>query len=200
MTEKTLTRKGSRIRRRMIDTTARILREQGFRGATVRRIAGEAHVNISSVRYYFGSKEQLIALAMDTLMGDVESVVACLDDRSVSAKERLRRYMRAYIPLARNHPSLYRMLTSSAAPAHDTYFLYLTFLYEQCWPKFTAAVAEAYGLTGRDDIELRSLQLISALEFPILLELNKGGPASPAYADPANLDRYVDLLLGKEAQ
>lgn len=40
MTEKTLTQKGSRIRRRMIDTTARILREQGFRGATVRRIAG----------------------------------------------------------------------------------------------------------------------------------------------------------------
>lgn len=31
MTEKTLTQKGSRIRRRMIDTTARILREQGFR-------------------------------------------------------------------------------------------------------------------------------------------------------------------------
>lgn len=200
MTEKTLTRKGSRIRRRMIDTTARILREQGFRGATVRRIAGEAHVNISSVRYYFGSKEQLIALAMDTLMGDVESVVSCLDDTRVPAKERLRRYMRAYIPLARNHPSLYRLLTSSAAPAHDTYFLYLTFLYEQCWPKFTAAVAEAYGLADGDDIELRSLQLISALEFPILLELNKGGPTSSAYADPANLDRYVDLLLGKEAQ
>lgn len=111
MTEKTLTQKGSRIRRRMIDTTARILREQGFRGATVRRIAGEAHVNISSVRYYFGSKEQLIALAMDTLMGDVESVVSCLDDTRLPAEERLRRYMRAYIPLARKHPALFKTLS-----------------------------------------------------------------------------------------
>lgn len=199
MTEKTLTQKGSRIRRRMIDTTARILREQGFRGATVRRIAGEAHVNISSVRYYFGSKEQLIALAMDTLMGDVESVVSCLDDTRLPAEERLRRYMRAYIPLARKHPALFKTLSCPSAPAHDTYFLYLPFLYEQCWPKFTAAVAETYGLTDREDVELKSLQLISALEFPILLELNKGGLASPAYADPNNLDRYVDLLLKKHA-
>ena len=60
-------------------------------------------------------------------------------------------------------------------------------------------MAETYGLTDREDVELKSLQLISALEFPILLELNKGGLASPAYADPNNLDRYVDLLLKKHA-
>ncbi len=200
MTEKVLTQKGSRIRRRMIDTTARILREQGFRGATVRRIAGEAHVNISSVRYYFGSKEQLIALAMDTLMGDVESVVACLDDQRLPAKERLRRYMRAYIPLARKHPALFKTISCTASPTHDTYFLYLTFLYEQCWPKFTAAVAEAYGLTDPEDIKLRSIQLISALEFPILLELNQGRVAASAYAEPQNLDRYVDLLVDPPAR
>lgn len=193
--EKVLTRKGSRIRRRMIDTTARILREQGFRSATVRRIADEAHVNISSVRYYFGSKEHLIALAMDSLMGNVETVVACLDDTRLPARERLRRYMRAYIPLAREHPALFRSLSAPGAFAHDTYFLYLTFLYEQCWPKFTAAVAEAYGLTDRDDIELRSLQLVSALEFPVLLELSRGAAFAAVGGDPQTLDRYIDLLL-----
>ena len=57
---KNLTGKGERIRQRMIETTARILREKGFKAATVRVIAQEAGVNIASIKYYFGSKEELI--------------------------------------------------------------------------------------------------------------------------------------------
>ena len=62
---KTLTGKGERIRQRMIETTARILREKGFKAATVRVIAQEAGVNIASIKYYFGSKEDLIGYALD---------------------------------------------------------------------------------------------------------------------------------------
>lgn len=199
MTEKKLTEKGGRIRRKIIDTTARILREEGLRAATVRRIAGEARVNISSVRYYFGSKDQLIALAMDDLVGGLETVIACLDDTRVPPKERLRRYIRAYIPLARKHPALFRTFAQPDGASRDTYFMYLSFLYEQCWPKFTQAVGEAACLTDRRDIELKSLQLVSAIEFPVILEMNKGEFFTENYCDPAALDRYIDLLLGRPA-
>lgn len=194
MTEKTLTRKGARIRRRMIDTTARILREQGFRGATVRRIAGEAHVNISSVRYYFGSKEHLIALAMDALLGNLEEAAAFLDDLSIPPSERLRRYIRAYVPLVRQHPSLFRTLSGPPDSPRDPYFVYLAFLHEQYWPKFTATVADAFGLTDRSDAELKSLEILSAIEFPLLLE-RAAYPTGPC-TDPRQLDRYLTLLLG----
>ena len=50
---KNLTGKGERIRQRMIETTARIIREKGFKAATVRVIAQEAGVNIASIKYYF---------------------------------------------------------------------------------------------------------------------------------------------------
>ena len=59
-----------KIRQRMIETTARILREKGFKAATVRVIAQEAGVNIASIKYYFGSKEELIGYALDYMMGN----------------------------------------------------------------------------------------------------------------------------------
>ena len=194
--DKKLTDKGERIRQRMIDVTSRILREEGFKEATVRRIAAEAHVNIASVRYYFGSKEELIGLALDTMMGNFENIVSFLDDPETPAKERLRRYMTAYFQLARQHPALFKSITRpSSAAASDTYFVYLTLLYDQCWTKFMRNVGEWTGLTNKRDIELRSLQLFAAVEFPIILESNKAGFFLGQYTDAASLARYIDLLL-----
>ena len=196
MIEKTLTRKGDRIRRRMIDITARILREQGFRSATVRRIAGEARVNISSVRYYFGSKEQLISLAMDSLISELEKTAAHLDDPRLSPRERLRKCLAAYVPLARKHPAVFKLLSNPAEASNDTYFLYLTCIYEQYWPKFSAAVGEAFGLTDRDDIAYKAMQLLSAVEFPILLENMESTHFPLSWSDDKDLDKYLSLLLG----
>lgn len=194
--DKKLTDKGERIRQRMIDVTSRILREEGFKEATVRRIAAEAHVNIASVRYYFGSKEELIGLALDTMMGNFENIISFLDDPETPAKERLRRYMTAYFQLARQHPALFKSISRpSSAAASDTYFVYLTLLYDQCWTKFMRNVGEWTGLSNKRDIELRSLQLFAAIEFPIILESNKAGFFLGQYTDAASLARYIDLLL-----
>ena len=57
MTQKKLTGKGEQMKEKMVAITARILREKGFKAATVRTIAKESNVNIAAVRYYFGSKE-----------------------------------------------------------------------------------------------------------------------------------------------
>lgn len=197
MTDKKLTIKGERIRQRMIEATSRILREEGFREATVRRIAQEAHVNIASVNYYFGSKEELMGLALDSMMGNFENIVSFLDDIRYPARERLRRYMLAYFKLARKHPALFRSISRpSRSDAQDTYFIYLTLLYDQCWSKFMKNVAEMEGLARQQDIELRSMQLFSAIEFPIILETNKAGFFVENYTNEECLARYVEILLG----
>lgn len=196
---KKLTEKGERIRHRMVETTARILREEGFKETTVRRIAAEAHVNIASVRYYFGSKEELIGLALDYMMGNFENIVSYLDDPRYPAKERLRRYMTAYFQLAKKHPALFKSISRpSSAAASDTYFVYLTLIYDQCWTKFMRNVAEMTGYKSQRDIELKSMQLFSALEFPIILESNKADFFLNNYTDATSLTRYIDLLLSGE--
>ena len=45
MTQKKLTGKGEQMKEKMVAITARILREKGFKAATVRTIAKEANVS-----------------------------------------------------------------------------------------------------------------------------------------------------------
>ena len=193
---KNLTGKGERIRQRMIETTARILREKGFKAATVRVIAQEAGVNIASIKYYFGSKEELIGYALDYMMGNFENIVAYLDDPRLTPKERLNKYILAYFQLARKHPALFHSISHpSSAESKDTYFIYLTLLHNQCWDKVIRNVSEMTHLKNRRDLELKSMQIFSAIEFPIILEANETDSFITQYTDMTTLKRYVELLL-----
>lgn len=52
------------VRDRILDATARVFGENGYRGATTRRIAREAGVNEVTLFRNFGSKEELIRAAI----------------------------------------------------------------------------------------------------------------------------------------
>ena len=196
MTEKTFTDKGENIKERLIEITARILREKGFKSATVRAITKEAKVNIAAIRYYFGSKEELISAALEYMMSSLENISAYLDDSRLTAKERLKKYILAYFNLAHRHPALFRSISRpSSAEAQGTYFIYLNLLRDQCWQKITENVIEITGFTDPHDVELKVMQIFAAVEFPIILESNNKGSFITQYTDSATLERYVDILL-----
>ena len=170
MTQKKLTGKGEQMKEKMVAITARILREKGFKAATVRTIAKEANVNIAAVRYYFGSKEELIGAALKYILG--------------------------YFALARRHPALFRSISSpSSTDARETYFIYLNLLHDQSWEKVIENMAAITGYTDRRDLELKCMQIFSAVEFPIILESNSKNSFITRYTDAATLERYVDILL-----
>jgi AcrR family transcriptional regulator len=52
-------KKSEETRRRILLAAAEAFAEGGFKGTTVRKICGKAEANIASIKYYFGSKEQL---------------------------------------------------------------------------------------------------------------------------------------------
>lgn len=57
-------------------------------------------------------------------------------------------------------------------------------------------VAEITGYTNEKDLELKAMQIFSAVEFPIILESNRSNSFISGYTDADTLDRYVDILLG----
>ena len=67
------------VRDRLLDAAARIYAEHGFRGATTRRIAGEAGVNEVTLFRQFGSKESLLQQA-------VERAGLCLEPPALPAE------------------------------------------------------------------------------------------------------------------
>ena len=181
----------------MVAVTARIIREEGFKKATVRTIAEKAHVNIAAVRYYFGSKEELLGKAIDYLMINLDNIVSYLDNEEMTPRERLTRYIQEYFRLALKHPALFRSISySSSDSAQNTYFVYLTLLHDQCWEKVLYNLAEITHMTKKEDLELKGMQIFSAIEFPIILQCNQSDSFIQNYLNPDCINRYIDILLG----
>ncbi|MHB8867644.1 MAG: TetR/AcrR family transcriptional regulator [Thermoleophilia bacterium] len=65
--------------RRILDASRNLLEERGYRGLTFDAIAAESGSNKSMIRYYFGSKDGLIAALVDDLTHD-----SCVDLLEVS--------------------------------------------------------------------------------------------------------------------
>ena len=53
------TMENSGVRERLLQAAFEVFAEQGFKTTTVRDICSQANVNIASVNYYFGSKQEL---------------------------------------------------------------------------------------------------------------------------------------------
>lgn len=62
-------RKGDEARQRILDAALRAFGSDGFKGATTRRIAEDAGVNLPALKYYFGGKEGLYLACAEEIVG-----------------------------------------------------------------------------------------------------------------------------------
>lgn len=74
-------------RRQLIEATIQVIASYGVDGVTTRRIAETAEAPLASIHYTFGSKEELLASAVEQLLEDLgtEMRVAVADARTLSA-------------------------------------------------------------------------------------------------------------------
>jgi len=66
------------IKQKIILTTIECIEQEGIHGATIRKIAEMAGVNVAAINYHFGSKEQLFKIVMNTTLN--ESFVQNIND------------------------------------------------------------------------------------------------------------------------
>ncbi len=112
-------RKGAQTRGEILRAAARIMRDSGYRAATVRRIAAEAALEPGSVYYHFASKDQIVDEVLDTGLRD-------LIEGFSRAMERLR-----------GEPDL-RLRLAAAIATHMAYLFRAS--------EFTSANIRAYGM------------------------------------------------------
>lgn len=78
----------------LLDAGLRVMFRQGFNGSAVRDIVAEAGVPQGSFTNHFASKEQFAVEVLDEYFAHVRRMVqASLEDRSLSPRERLERYL-----------------------------------------------------------------------------------------------------------
>lgn len=92
--------KAARTRRRILDVSARVFAEQGYGGASLRRIAADAGLQVGSLYFHFPTKDELVAA---TLVDGVDSARAALQKAIDSvpddapALDRLRAAIRGHL-------------------------------------------------------------------------------------------------------
>lgn len=81
-------------RAELIAATLRIIARDGVNATTVRAISKEANVTQGLIRYYFRSKDELIAAAYEMHMAELVSIAATASQGKASAKIRLAEFIK----------------------------------------------------------------------------------------------------------
>lgn len=86
--------------KRVLDAAAKIFRDYGYAGTTMRAIADEADLKAGSIYYHYKSKDDLISAVLDVgiraTMSSVESALAALPE-TASGRDRVEAAIRAHL-------------------------------------------------------------------------------------------------------
>ena len=87
-------------RREIIEAVIRITLKGGLGAATFREVAAEAGVSVRLVQYYFGGKDELLLRTQQHVaMRSVERLRQWMLATDGSPRERMRAFMRSFIPI-----------------------------------------------------------------------------------------------------
>jgi AcrR family transcriptional regulator len=95
----------------ILDVAEKIFAEFGYDGASTRAISGEAGVNMAMLNYYFGSKEGVFLAIFERRIAMFQQVLAEIgNDTSISAWEKLDKYIESYVEKVVNNNCFHIML------------------------------------------------------------------------------------------
>lgn len=88
----------------LIAVARRVFAQEGYDGASIRRITSEAGANLGAVTYHFGSKRQLYVEVLRTVMGPILPRVQNASAGEGSGLERLLDAVRAFLEHLSENP------------------------------------------------------------------------------------------------
>lgn len=91
----------------LISATLRVIARDGLKAANVRTIAHEAQVTQGLIRYYFTTKDELLAAAYETYMADLVNAADDASKAEGTAIERLKKFVQVSLaPPVTSHASV----------------------------------------------------------------------------------------------
>ena len=96
------------VKRKIIQTTIECIEQEGIQGATIRKIADLAGVNVAAINYHFGSKEQLFKIVMNATLNEsfVQNINDYEDMWQSDTKKALRFFLEDTLEGAINYPNI----------------------------------------------------------------------------------------------
>lgn len=182
-------------RDRILNATLEIIGNEGFQNVTIKKIAVLASVNIAAVNYHFGSKDNVINEAMKILTQKLMKSFEILDMKEIEPAERLRKFLQDYSDTTVEYPDIFRNYISHSLNDSNIKFDYVEFLKDEGMGKIRCTLEEAGIKEDGDIMYMRIFQMISALEFPVLLGEHMKDFHGINYDYKTVRNKYIDLLL-----
>ncbi len=181
-------------RRRVLDVAARLFRERGYAGVSLRAIAAAAGLKAGSLYYHFDSKEALVVEILDegirAVHEAVEQAVSALPadaDGATLLETAIRAHLESLLRLSDYTSANVRVFGQAPEPVRRR-SLAVRRAYDACWDALLAE-AQARGAIRADaDLRAARLLLLGALNASLeWFEPRRGGVEALAA-------RYADLL------
>ncbi len=186
----------STTRDRILQATLEIISRDGFQHVTIKKIADLAEVNIAAVNYHFGSKSKVIDEAMKVFTNKLMKSFDTLEDKDLPPRDRLENFLSSYAENALEHPDVFKNFVSSVINNNDENSCeYIHFLKDKGLDKVRSTLKEAGVKDGKELLTMKMLQMIGALELPILLGTHMSHLAGINYQCSEMRGQYIDLIL-----
>lgn len=155
---------------KILDATLNIISNYGFQNVTIRKIALAANVNVASINYHFGSKDNVINEALEYLMIQAKRIFDHLKDDKTPPKIRLKIFLENYSKSLEKYPDqIKNLIYQSIYEKNSSRNTYQDYLKTEGICLIKKAIQELSPNDTDSILTLKSIQLLSCLSFPVLL-------------------------------
>ena len=183
------------VKGKIILATINCIEQNGVQAVTIRKIAEMAKVNVAAVNYHFGSKENLIKLALDQTLKEAFVVnVADHFDGNRDISGALEDYFQTTLEGAINYPGITKahlydpfINNNYNGTFAEKFKIFLEDLQSRIKPLFPDK--------SEGDIMIIVIQMFSAIFLPGILPGLFNKFPEMDFADPQKREKYITLLL-----
>jgi AcrR family transcriptional regulator len=151
----------------LIRVSARLFREKGFEGTTIRDIAKEVGMRSGSPFYHFKSKQEILAAVMEEGLVAGLEVTEKIMANALSPRDKFRTLVRSHLEtvLADGHDFIPVLLYEwrSLSPDLQAHIIELKDRYDQQWQHMLSQLKQAKLI--RDDGKVVRLLLLGAINY-----------------------------------
>jgi TetR/AcrR family transcriptional regulator, regulator of cefoperazone and chloramphenicol sensitivity len=177
---------------KIIEAAAEIIGRERNLNLTIREIANRAGVNIASVNYYFGSKDNLLSEVEMLLMEKIRQIYTGLDNNSLSTREKLINWADNLIKHLIDYPGIIYLIGTRVLERENTCLnIYLNLLETDLTP----LVKELTGVKDETIAGFKVLHLISGIVYPILIFSSESETAVIDIGNANTRKKYVRSLV-----
>lgn len=177
----------------ILQATLSLLETQGLQKVTVRKIAVLAGVNVAAVNYHFGTKDQAVFAALQSLRSRFGQAFEHLESNQIPPRARLIAFMTAYCDTVFAYPNLVKAFVNQSLNA-EIQQDYAAFVRREGLALITRTLAEIQPLE-EEILRMKAFQLMSSLVLILLVGTMTGPVIGIDFSDPVVRSRYIDTIV-----